>query len=432
MELLKKLFTDRSGNFGMMTALLVVPLVGVAGLAIDVSTAVEQRSQMLNAADAAAAGVLSTKSAAVMQALQMPGDGTIGIGGPDAIRLFKAQLPSNLQAELSNVKIDINKTGNVLTSSLQFTASIPTTFMQILGQKQMTFSGMATGTYQTSAFMDFYMLLDNTPSMGLAATTDDIKLMEQSTSDGCAFACHTTDPNYQSQNTYDIAKQAGVQTRIDTVRDATQALMDQDSVKNPQTPGQYRMAVYTFGATADTAGLTQVAQISSDMTQVSKATDAVDLMTTPRNNYLNNQLTDYNTALSKMKDILGKGGTGKTSADRQKILFFVADGVQDYNNPNCTQPLSGSTRCQAPLEVSYCQKLKDNGIKIAVLYTTYLPLPEDSWWSKWIKPFTNQISPNMQACASTGYFFEVTPDQGIADAMKALFQKVVNAPRLTG
>jgi hypothetical protein len=37
----------------------------------------------------------------------------------------------------------------------------------------------------------------------------------------------------------------------------------------------------------------------------------------------------------------------------------------------------------------------------------------------------------MQSCASSGYYFEVGPNQGISDAMNALFKKAVSQARLT-
>ncbi|HKY85462.1 MAG TPA: hypothetical protein VJL90_01740, partial [Pseudorhodoplanes sp.] len=70
-------------------------------------------------------------------------------------------------------------------------------------------------------------------------------------------------------------------------------------------------------------------------------------------------------------------------------------------------------------------------IKIAGLYTTYLPLPTNDWYSTWIKPFSSEIGPNMEKCASPGLYFEVSPTQGISDAMTKLFQKVVQQARLT-
>jgi hypothetical protein len=43
----------------------------------------------------------------------------------------------------------------------------------------------------------------------------------------------------------------------------------------------------------------------------------------------------------------------------------------------------------------------------------------------------SQIAANMQSCASPGYYFEVSPTDGISQAMNALFQKAVLAARIT-
>ena len=39
--------------------------------------------------------------------------------------------------------------------------------------------------------------------------------------------------------------------------------------------------------------------------------------------------------------------------------------------------------------------------------------------------------PAMQACASPGLYFEVSPTQGISQAMNALFQKVISTAHIT-
>lgn len=84
--------------------------------------------------------------------------------------------------------------------------------------------------------------------------------------------------------------------------------------------------------------------------------------------------------------------------------------------------------------------MKDRGIKIAVLYTTYLAPPTDGRYMTWIDPFNqgpygpsinSQIARNMQSCASPSFYFEVSPTDGISQAMTALFRKVVTAARLT-
>ncbi|GGF89118.1 hypothetical protein GCM10010924_16280 [Rhizobium wenxiniae] len=54
MAIFKRFADDRSGNFGMMTAIMMVPLLFAGGSVIDVSTAYTQRTNMQGIADAAA------------------------------------------------------------------------------------------------------------------------------------------------------------------------------------------------------------------------------------------------------------------------------------------------------------------------------------------------------------------------------------------
>lgn len=94
-----------------------------------------------------------------------------------------------------------------------------------------------------------------------------------------------------------------------------------------------------------------------------------------------------------------------------------------------------------PINPALCTTLKTRGIQIAVLYTTYLALPTNDWYNSWIAPFNlgpydpstnSEIALKMQSCASPGFYFEVSPTQGISQAMNMLFQKAVSAARITG
>jgi len=165
-------------------------------------------------------------------------------------------------------------------------------------------------------------------------------------------------------------------------------------------------------------------------------------MTVPYQNYADDTDTNFANMLTGMNTTIPTPGAGTTSAAPQKILFFVSDGVGDRMNgsPGCSQPVTNGSdpqtgqsyvRCQEPLDPSLCTTIKNRGIKIAVLYTTYLPLPTNPWYNTWIAPFASQIGTNMQNCASPGLYFEVSPTQGIADAMTALFRKAVSQARLT-
>ncbi|TCU11838.1 putative Flp pilus-assembly TadE/G-like protein [Rhizobium sullae] len=443
-KLARRLAADRSGNFGIMTALLAVPLLGSAGMAIDFAHALSLRTQLYAAADAAAVGAISEKSPAVAKAMTMQGDGTITVGSEDARKLFMGQMAGEASELAVDVEVNVTKTGTVIESRVAFSAAMSTTFMQLLGRESVTVGGAATARYQTPSYMDFYMLLDNTPSMGVAATIEAIENMKNATRFGnakgkdvkCAFACHiVSEQGVEDKNSYyNVALNNNIPIRIDVVAQATKALME--TAEQTQTvKGQFRMAAYTFGKTAQDAQLFKVAELDENLSTIASATEKIKLMSIPYQNYNEDQQTSFDDALTKIeKEIKEIPGQGTSSADRQKIVFFVSDGVGDSYKPHgCTSPKGArnGTRCIEPIDTKFCEDLKKKNIKIAVLYTTYLPLEDNNFWKDWVKPFDGSIAARMQECASPGFFFKVSLTQGIETAMKALFEKIVSTPRLT-
>ena len=447
MRILKRLLTDRAGNFGILAAIAIVPVLGCAGMAIDFSRAMELKSRLQDAADAAVLGSIAEKSAGVAQAVGMTQDGPVPLSEKEAEALFSAQTNSSTLGEKSKdpdlkfdrVKAKVTKNGKDIKAQLTYEATLQTSFLRILGKNSITVSGSANAVYQTQSFMDFYMLLDNTPSMGVAATPADVDKMivaTQNVSDSgsrnCAFACHIVAENgaINTNSNYFVAKTNGIAIRIDVVAKAVKALTD-EAERQQSYANQFRMAAYTFGETAQDVKLLKVAELTADLSKVKTGTQDIKLMSIPYQGYNNDQQTSFDSALTKINAEISAPGTGTTSANPEKVVFFVSDGVGDSNKPKgCTKKLTG-TRCQEPIDTTYCQALKDRGIKIAVLYTTYLPLPNNGWYNSWIKPFQSEIGTRMEACASPGFYFEVSPTQGIETAMKALFNKVIRTPRLT-
>ena len=153
-------------------------------------------------------------------------------------------------------------------------------------------------------------------------------------------------------------------------------------------------------------------------------------MTVSGQNQNSDQDTNFESIMPAVNSAIPSPGSG-TQASPQKVLFFVSDGVADENNPNtCSEQTVGGVRCQEPINDVLCTAIKNRGIQIAVLYTTYLPLPTNAWYNQYIAPFSGDISPKMQSCASPGLFFAVSPTQGIAEAMTGLFQNAVMTARL--
>jgi Flp pilus assembly protein TadG len=426
---------DQRGNIAVIFALACVPLISAIGCAVDYTRATQIKSKLQAAADAASVGSIAKQSPAFIAAGSMTSDGPIPAGVTDATNIFQGNMSGVTGFTLNSMTPTVQKTAGAVTATVQFSADVPAMFLGVMGKSKMTVTGTSTSTANMPLFIDFYLLLDNSPSMGVGATPADVATMVNNTSDKCAFACHDT---ANTNNYYKLAKTLGVTTRIDVLRQATQNLMD--TAKATQTyTSQFRMAIYDFGASAGTQSLRALFALSSSLSSAKSAAGNIDLMTVNGQNDNNDQDTGFTAIFPAINNVIGTPGAGTSSAP-QKFVFFVSDGVADESNTACLKPKSGTTRCQSPINKALCKTLKDRGIKIAVLYTTYLALPTNAWYNTWINPFNagpygpspnSQIAQNMQACASAGLYFEVSPTQGISDAMNKLFQKAVADARIS-
>lgn len=417
-----------SGNIAIMFGLTLMPVFLAVGAAVDYSFANQAKARLDAAADAAALAAVSKTA--------MSGNTTTA--KTLATDMFNGQAKDVKRVVVQSVAVTVNESNNLRTAVVTYSAKMTSAFMTLAGKSELDLGGTATAASSTPTYIDFYLLLDNTPSMGVGATTNDINVMVKNTSDQCAFACHDQS---NSNNYYNLAKKLGVQMRIDVLRSATQRLMD--SAQSYQTvSNQFQAAIYTFGTSASKPGLTPVQTLTSNLGTAKTAANSIDLMSIPYQNYQGDTQTNYGPILTAMNDAISNPGSGSSSGSRQKIVFFVSDGVTNraLGSPSCSRstvisqdPQTGTnyTRCQEPIDYSFCTTMKNRGIKVAVLYTTYLPLPTNAWYNTWISPFQSQIAGNMQNCATPGLFFEVSPSQGISDAMIALFEKTMTQARLT-
>ncbi len=430
-SLLPKFIRDVSGNFGIMAGLLMLPVAGSAGLAIDLTNALSVKAELQGAADAAAVGSVADRSPGVQEAALMTANGRVKTAEDDALHLFNGYLIGRPTLDVSDIDIEVNKRGNELISQITYTASMDTNFMRLVGIDKIDIQGSAEAEIRFALFQDFYMLLDNSPSMGIAATPQDISRMLTETKNAkretCAFACHETESSYDN---YRLARDKNVTLRLDVVTQAANALMT-TAEETRKYDNQFRVAAYSFGASAQSEALTEVQSLTKNLKRAGTKIDTIDLMTIRNHSAPNNQ-TNFTSMLTTLNGKIASPGDGSSTSERQKVVFFVSDGMGNSIKPQgCLKKLTGQ-RCQEPINVTTaCKALKDRGVKVAVLYTTYLPLEDNGWYRDWIKPFQSEIGPSMEACASPGLFFEVSPTDGIQEAMEALFFRIVTNPRLT-
>ncbi|MCP3390332.1 pilus assembly protein TadG-related protein [Bradyrhizobium sp. CCGB12] len=459
--------SDRKANVAIIFALMMVPTIFLLGMTLDYTLALRKREQLNAAADAAAI-------AAVRPAMLTQTDAEVVKATAKAVFAAKSNLPG--LAEVPTPTVTVTDSGLARSITVSYSAKSVNNFPGVLGKQTWDVSGSATAKASSAPNMNFYLLLDDSPSMAIAATQTDITNMinytknQPSGSKNCAFACHETNPQKDSgatsstKDNLTIARNNNVTLRIDLVQNAvTQLLVGPWSCPQSGVSGgvmqcmsalnntTYRAAIYTFDYALNT-----IQTLTTPTTAGTKIAN-IQLMTVDHQNciildskgncvYSTDYGTDISGGLTGVNTIMPNPGTGTNqSGDTpQEVVFLVTDGVEDKLMPKpgtcdaaATYPLptgnSSTVRCQQPLNTSICTTIKNRGIRIAVLYTEYLQLPTDSWYNSRIAQFNNPssstgtIATRLQSCASPGLYASVQTGGDISAALTNLFLKVASS-----
>jgi Flp pilus assembly protein TadG len=455
---------DRKANVAVITAITIIPIIFLLGMTLDFSQALRKKGQLDAAADAAAV-------AAVRPAMLMQTD-AVAQATANAIFMSVANGIAGLVA-IPTPTITITDSGLSRTVSVSYTAASLNNFPKVLlNTASWPINGSSTAQAASAPNMNWYLLMDDSPSMAIGATATDISNLitatapskqSASSSQNCGFACHETNIAHDggTKDNLSIARSNNVTLRIDLVTNAlnqllvswancpqsgiTGGVMQCMSALNNTT---YKAALYTF----DT-GLNTLATLTTPTTAGTQISN-ISLMPVLYQNCVTSSScnTDYGTdiagALSTLNSSMPTPGLGSNAVGDtpQEVIFLVTDGVEDKivsgasACPNAS--LASSKRCQQPLDTTTCTTLKNRGIKIAILYTEYLQLianastgiqTTDSWYMSWVDPYdeptsaTGKIAQNLQSCASPGFFSDVQSGGDITQALTDLFIKVASS-----
>lgn len=429
----------RDGNVAILSAFIMLMCIFAVAMGVDYTFARQRQDQINGFADSA---VLMAVSPNMMTQ-------TSGTVATIAQNEFLAQLATMPGVTYSPANITVTVTDNKFatgfnrTAVLKYTASSTNTFSSVLGVKTLPLGGTSSSTNGISPKINFYLLLDTSPSMEIAATTAGINTMVSATSSqgGCAFGCHETNPAADNLNNpketscvsggpyktggednYALARCLGVTLRIDLVNQAVQNFMTYAPATATANNTSYQVAIYTMDYSVN-----MLQSLTSNFSQAQAAAANITALTVYDNNCLtktncNNDEDSYlDTALSMEQNIPTPGnGTNNTGDTPQAVLFIISDGVNDY---------ASNGRIMAPINTQetpdWCTQIKARGIRIAFLYTTYNPLPTNQFYVDNIAPFQSQIATNAQNCASPNLFYQVSTDGDISAALQALFQEAV-------
>ena len=523
----RRLRGERGGNILAIVAGAMVPMTLSVGFGVDYARAMRLQSQMNAAADAAA---LAAVTAPMMQ--------SNSTSAQDAAKAAAAAMFNGQVARLTQVTYDASKDLAVdvsLTGSLnngrkvavRWRAQSINIFGSILGAKTLAISGSASSQAVKAPYINFYLMLDVSPSMLLPTTSAGLSAVRSATTTpsltyGCAYACHTQNPHsdsvyvrdtngrdvflfanyynlgqsgfhgYVTANTatgavynsagtlltgYSVSNgaiysgtgkaktqlagywadgywlthnygtaypgQASVETRIDAERLAAQQVIPYAASQAAGNGVTYKLQLFAFDWT-HSGSTSPVKTLTSSMTDVSKlsASSVPDLYAAQDYWYANNQpvsgtstndkATEAHTMLTTMNSLMATPGDGTSAASAQEVMFLITDGVAD-------ETINGArwNREFTTTHLADCTAIKNRGIKIAILYTQYLPdsLTGDSWSQSAVAPYLGNVAPALKSCASSGtdgtpLFFQVTTDQNISDALVTLFALTVQQAHL--
>lgn len=445
---------DRSGATAVVFAICLVPTIGMVGLGVDYMKGLSYKRRFDAAVDsaslAAIAGAQSyyTTNQATMSDPALS-NGAVAAGQAQGTRAFAV----NAGAYASHFSVSrtvtvtppnqVDPCTTVANGSRQFSAmasysgQMPTDFGKMFGTNSVGVGGKSCSSLTLGSYLDFYLALDVSGSMGLATSTADQNKLSAINTDnqsygynyphGCAFACH-----FPGAKGYSIAHSNNIKLRVDSVASAVSGLIS--TAKSTATlANQFRVGVYPF-----IDNLMQAAAISNDFTAAqSVANTLADTYldqgnSTATNKQMGSGGTHFENVMSPFYNYIQRVGDGSTTNKPKPFLFIVTDGMDNNQSYDGSNWSSGGSQPREPNNFGYCDYARQYGITVAILYIPYVPIA----WPVANEDFTaNNVIPNipadLKACAAPGFFFTANTDADIANALQTMFAQALQAARLT-
>ncbi|MFC6391036.1 pilus assembly protein TadG-related protein [Methylorubrum zatmanii] len=461
----KALHRDSGGALNVVIGLTLIPIVGFIGLGVDYGMATAGKTRLDNAADAAAlAAVVSAKAYIVANAKQSNVT-TLALteGQNQAVKAFNINAGKLLYGTVSLATPQVTRNRQTLSSSITYTATIQTLFGRIFGSQATTFTNTVTASADIASYLDFYLMVDVSGSMGLPTTDADAALLagKSKESEGnCQFACH-----FPGKVGWGLA--AGkIQLRSDAVNNAVCELLKRAST--PVVDNQYRIGIYPFiNRLATLVTLSDTTTSLSTLRAAAQCDKAWPLAFTNLLDTGSTQLftndnpttgtgsggTHFETAFPQMKATIQTYGDGATAANSKPFVFLITDGMQ--NSQSYSAWKDGKTYTGNPsqfrgyryaewdgsqpaqIDPNKCTDLKNAGATISVLYIPYKLVKNYTntsyivWENDRVNGFSPTLAEPLRKCASPGFFYTANTAADITASLGAMFDQALKVPRIT-
>lgn len=379
---------DGRGSVAVITGLLAFILVIVAGIAIDHNRALDLKGRLQNAADFAVLSALNPQN-------------TPPNPKAAAEALFYSTL-SEADAKLVTeavADVQLDESGHPRKLTISFKANLQNAIMMIAGYTVTPVGGTASADVGSRYAGRFHFLVDTSDSMGLAATATGRALLKSNTDNNCELACHIDDR-------LALARSLNVTLRIDVARQGIERILQLAE------DHQYQNSQFGFSIRSLSNAMRNVLTTTSDIAASREAARTLDIGYGYPGEAANSL---FDVSLPQAATALDSGGVGRGP----DYVVLITDGVNSMRN-NGNQEDVVYVRL---IEQKYCDMLKQNGRKVAVIYTEYYALPGDHMYDAYVSKFHDAIESNLRSCASSPDLFAKghTPNE-IIDGFEQIFR----------
>ena len=433
---LKSFLIDRRGNIAIITGLCALPLMGLAGLAIDYAVAVSDKQKLDAAADAAAIAAI-TKAQSVILANGGVTGSALTDGQAQGAKAFKANAGSISFGTVPVPTIAVSQpTPLSLSASVLYSAAVSNNFGGLFGQPTTNLQGTSKSALTLGNYIDIYVVMDVSQSMGIAATPTDMQKLFTATKNetnqgGCVFGCHVLTPGQTGLTNQQVAQEQHIPLRIDVVKTAVQSMIAQVKTLSGSVP-TVSVGLYTMEL-----GLSTVTPPTTNYPLLTNLAAGIDL----GNDQDGGTFADTSTqvSLASLTTLIGSSGDGTTALKAKKYVFILTDGTSDTFSSSCW---TTSSHCVTPYDPAWFSQINQNATT-GIIYTPYYPIynnndinqGEQSSYKELVDPVINLLPTALKSCTSTPnsnqWFIQASDSSSLNNALYTFLAQSLKVAQIT-
>jgi hypothetical protein len=448
----KKSFWSRlrneDGAFAIYAAITFPIFIAIIGFGLDYWSTLSIKARLDAAADTGAiAGAKAAVAYVQANAGSMSGsqltNAAIAAGQTAATQAFNANASASKQLTGVTPSVSVTYASRAFTSTVSYHTSRPTGFAGIVGVNSLGVGGSATAQQKQATYVNVYVLVDASQSMGIAANATQMNALYAATAPynpdgagiGCVFGCHVASGTSVTMES--VAHANNIQLRIDVARAAiynmAQTAQNEAVANNinfavyqmQQNPNRGTLLAQVYPSTGLTSNYTAL------MTAMSPTSYVLDLGSNTSGGAGDSNQT---SSLAQFAATLPLEGDGSSAASALNYVYVVTDGMLDVPGA-CTDG-----HCTAAVPASACAAIKLKNATVGVIYTTYVniythnnaSLGLDARFQDLVEPYIGLISGNLSSCSSgPSWYYQASDDTALLNAMQNLFASTMSLVTLT-